>query len=73
LARKSTTRCNKDGEEVIKKILKHLGMGNIKARPPPKATAAPTDFHIDYSDSQVPPCEDYLFRDPEYPTEAYDR
>ena len=45
--------------EVIKKILKHLGLWDIKARPPPKATATPPDFHIDYSDSQVPPCEDY--------------
>ena len=52
--------------EVIKKILKHLGLWDIKARPPPKATATPPDFHIDYSlrgvgpygpeaDSQVPP------------------
>jgi len=23
------------------------------------------------SDSQLPPCEDYLYRDPEYPIEAY--
>jgi len=35
--------------EVIKKILKHLGLWDIKARPPPKATATPPDFHIDYS------------------------
>jgi hypothetical protein len=60
-----------EDEEVIKKILKHLGLWDIKARPPPKATAIPPDFHIDYSDSQVPPCEDYLFHDPEYPIEAY--
>jgi hypothetical protein len=54
-----------------KKILKHLGLWDIKARPPPKATATPPDFHIDYSDSQIPPCEDYLFHNPEYPIEAY--
>jgi hypothetical protein len=35
--------------EVIKKILKHLGLWDIKARPPPKATATPPDFHTDYS------------------------
>ena len=70
--------------EVIKKILKHLGLWDIKARPPPKATATPQDFHIDYvyfvedvyfyksrMDSQIPPCEDYLFHDPDYPIEAY--
>ncbi len=57
--------------EVIKKILKHLGLWDIKARPPPKVTTTPPDFSIDYSDSQVPPCEDCLFDDPEYPIEAY--
>jgi len=37
-----------DGGQV-KKILKHLGLWDIKARPPPKATATPPDFQIDYS------------------------
>jgi len=47
-------------EEVIKKILKHLGLWNIKARPPLKrANAPPVECHIDYSDSHVPPCEVY--------------
>ncbi|MDY7037786.1 MAG: hypothetical protein SV375_16685 [Thermodesulfobacteriota bacterium] len=58
-------------EEVIKKILKHLGLWDQKARPPPKVTATTPDIHIDYSDSQVPACDDYLFHDPEYPIEAY--
>ena len=57
--------------EVIKKILKHLGMWTIKARPPPRTSAPSSDVSIDYSDSQVPPCEDYLFHDSEYPIEAY--
>ena len=57
--------------EVIKKILKHLGLWDIKARPPPKATATPPNLPIDCSDSQVPPCDDYLFHDPKYPIEAY--
>ena len=56
----------------IRTVQEHLGLWDIKARPPPKATATPPDFHIDYSDSQVPPCEDYLFHDPEYPIEMYD-
>jgi len=38
---------------------------------PPKATATPPDLNIDYSDSQVRPCDVYLFHDPEYPIEAY--
>jgi len=57
--------------EVIKKILKHLGMWTIKARPPLRTSAPSSDVSIDYSDSQVPPCEDYLFHDSEYPIEAY--
>jgi hypothetical protein len=60
-----------EDEEVIKKILTHLGLWDIKAIFPPKATATPPDFHIDYSDSHVPPCDDYLFHDPKYPLEAY--
>jgi len=57
--------------EIIKKILKHLGLWEMKARPPPKTNAPQSNVHIDKSDSQVPPCEDYLFHDPEYPIEAY--
>ena len=36
-------------------------------------TSAPSSdvSSIDYSDSQVPPCEDYIFHDSEYPIEAY--
>jgi len=32
--------------EVIKKILKHVGLWDIKARLPPKPTATPPDFHF---------------------------
>jgi hypothetical protein len=35
--------------EVIKKILKHLGLWDIKARHAPKATATPPDFHITHN------------------------
>ena len=57
--------------EVIKKILKHLGLWEVKARPPPQTSTPQPNVQIDKSDSQVPPCEDYLFYDPEYPIEAY--
>ena len=57
-------------EELIKKILKHLGLWERKFRPPPKANEPLPDAHIDYSDSQVPACEDYLYSDPDYPVEA---
>jgi len=35
--------------EIIKKILKHLGLWEMKARPPPKTNAPPLNVHIDYS------------------------
>ncbi len=60
----------KQDPEVIKKILKHLGLWDIKARPPPRANAPPINVHIDYSDSQVPPYDDYLFHDTDYPAEG---
>jgi hypothetical protein len=59
-----------EDEDVIKKILKHLGMWAIKARPPPKrANGPPLNIHIDSSNSQIPPSEDYLYCDPDYPLE----
>ena len=69
--------------EIIKKILKHLDLWDLKDRLPPKrAKVPPPTAHIDDShrgvgpygleaDSQVPPCEDYLCKDPDYPVEAY--
>ena len=53
-----------EDEEVIKKILKHLGLWDIKARPPPKTTVPLPDVHIDYSDSQLPLSDNYLYVDP---------
>ena len=54
-----------EDEQVIEKILKHLGLWEMKARPPPKANMPQPNVHIDYSDSQAPPCEDYLYCDPD--------
>lgn len=50
-------------EEVIKKILEHLGLWEIKQRPPPK----PAQYSIDYSESQVPASDNWLHVDPQYP------
>ncbi len=58
-----------DRVEVIEKILRHLDLWDRKARPPPRNIDP--KIRIDTSDSQLPPCEDYLYRDPEYPIEAY--
>jgi hypothetical protein len=53
-----------EDEEVIKKILKHLGLWDSKARPPPKAVLPENTFkyNIDYSSSQLLPDSDNLSR-----------
>jgi hypothetical protein len=66
--------------EVINKILKHLDLWNLKARPPPRANAPPNNIepHLDYShrgvgpygpevDSQLPPPARHRSRSGEFP------
>ncbi|MDY6974062.1 MAG: hypothetical protein SV775_17375 [Thermodesulfobacteriota bacterium] len=57
-----------EDENVIKKILKHLGLWAVKAHPPPKANSPPMtpDYHIDYTDSQLPVSDNFLYVDPAY-------
>ena len=50
-----------EDEEVIKKILKHLGLWDIKTRPPKVP-----EYSIDYSGSQLPLSDKGLYVDPEY-------
>ena len=58
-----------ENKEVIKKILKYLGLWDVKARPPPKRgkSTGMTETTTDYSESQLPPSDDYLYYDVEYP------
>ena len=42
-----------EDEEVIEKILKHLGLWDSKARPPPKVKAPSETIYLDDSDSQI--------------------
>ncbi len=42
-----------EDEEVIEKILKHLGLWEVKARPRPKVKAPFPTIYLDDSDSQV--------------------
>ena len=58
-----------EDEQVIEKILKHLGLWEAKARPPPKTKAPPLAVYIDYSDSQLPLSDNYLYVDQQYPDE----
>jgi len=58
--------------EVIRKILKHLDLWEVKARPPPKTNICtapkdlPTGVFKTLDDQQMPSVDDYLI-DPEYP------
>ncbi len=66
-----------EDEEVIKKILRRLGLWEVKPRPPPKATGSEKtpEYSIDYSTSQLPMSDNWLYAeghvfsviDPEYP------
>jgi len=60
-----------DNSEIIKKILKHLGLWEVKQRPPPRANGPPLNLRIDYADSQIPPWEDDPCCDADYSTEMY--
>jgi hypothetical protein len=63
-----------ENEDDIKKILKHLGLWDLKARPLPRKEKATgrTENSMDYSVSQLPPLEDHLYFDVEYPFEDPD-
>jgi len=56
-----------EDEDVIKKILQHLGLWQVKPRPPPKATGLTkiTEYSIDYSTTQLPASDNWLYVDPE--------
>ena len=60
-----------EDEEVIEKILKHLGLWDLKVRPPPKVKAPSVTISIDDSDSQVPFSAPPFYLDPDYPMDSY--
>ena len=57
-------------EEIIQKILKHIGLWEVKNRPPPRAHSPAVEPCADYTDSQITPWDDD-YSDPDYPFEAY--
>ena len=56
-----------ENEDMIIKILRHLGLWDIKARPPPKVKGLLTtsEYGIDYSTSQLPTSDKWLYLDVE--------
>jgi len=59
-----------EDREVIKTILKHLGLWLVKSRPTSKAHAPPAGYIRDHF-SPLPMNDDHLYRDPDYPWDAY--
>jgi hypothetical protein len=55
-----------EDEEVIEKILKHLGLCEAKARPPPKVKAPFPTIYLDDSESQIL-FPDSFYAHPDYP------
>jgi hypothetical protein len=56
-----------EDEELIKKILKHLGLWNLKVRPPPKVKVPFITMPTDDSDCQISFSTLPFYPDPEYP------
>jgi hypothetical protein len=68
-----------EDQGVIKAILKHLGLWLVKSKPSPMAHAPPAQNgdgsgpsgYVRDQFSQLPLNDDHLYRDPDYPWEAY--
>ncbi|CAB1082615.1 hypothetical protein D1AOALGA4SA_10217 [Olavius algarvensis Delta 1 endosymbiont] len=59
-----------EDEEVIRKILKHLGLWEVGRKPPARANSPPTETFIIYDESSSPSADDYII-DIDYPMETY--
>ena len=59
-----------EDEQLVKKILKHLALWNVKRKPTPRANGPPTEAIIIYDESSTPSADDYII-DVDYPIESY--
>ena len=59
-----------DDEQLVKKILKHLSLWDVKHKPPARTNGPPTETFIIYDKSLSPSANDYLM-DAYYPIETY--
>ena len=55
-----------ENPDVMKKILKHLGLWDVKRKPRPVANAPPIDVFPAYDEQPGPSADDYI-RDPDLP------
>jgi len=51
-----------EDDQVIKKILKHLHLWDVKRKSPPQANGPPVETIIIYDQSSAPRADDYLIR-----------
>lgn len=58
-----------EDSEIVKKILKHLDLWDVKRKPPPRANSPPTESFIIYDNSSAPSADDYII-DSDYPIEV---
>jgi hypothetical protein len=58
-----------EDEQLVKKILKHLGLWRIKRKPPPRSHGPPAEAFIIYDESASPCADDYII-DADYPIET---
>jgi hypothetical protein len=56
---------------IIKAILKHLGIWIVRSRPPPKIHDLPATQYVMDDHSQIPLNDDHYYRDTEYSWDAY--
>jgi hypothetical protein len=59
-----------EDSEIIKKILKHLELWDVRRKPPARANGPPTEAFIIYDQSSSPGADDYII-DADYPIETY--
>ena len=59
-----------EDQEVNEKILKHYGIWDVKARPPPRAKGASVRIYLDDSESQIL-SPDSFFAHADYPMDSY--
>jgi hypothetical protein len=59
-----------EDSEIIKKILKHLDLWDVRRKPPARANGPPTEAFIIYDQSSSPGADDYII-DADYPIETY--
>jgi hypothetical protein len=59
-----------EDEQLVKKILKHLDLWDVKRKPPHCANGPPPGAYIIYDESSSPSADDYII-DVDYPIETY--